>query len=61
MPKPNSAYFAQTTITAVVYLRDEGKTAFKGYFIANGDDNSVKKPTAVFATREEFEQRLEAE
>ena len=45
----------QTTITAVVYSRYDGKSTFGGYMTANEREYKVVIESGVFATRAEVE------
>lgn len=45
----------QTTITAVVYSRYDGKSTFGGYMTANEHGHKVVMESGVFATRAEVE------
>ncbi len=47
--------FVQTTITAVVYTRFDGKSTFEGYIPASERQNKLIEESGVFATREEVE------
>lgn len=47
--------FVQTTITALVYSRLDGKSTFAGYKTASEHQKRVAKGKGVFATREEVE------
>ena len=56
--------FVQTTITALVYRRLDGKSTFAGYMTANERQERCAKEKGVFATREEVEalvDRMEAD
>lgn len=47
--------FVQSTITALVFRRVDGKSAFAGYMTANERQERCVKEEGVFATREEVE------
>ncbi len=56
--------FVQSTITALVYRRLDGKSTFCGYMTANERKQICAKEAGVFATREEVEaliDRMEAD
>lgn len=56
--------FVQSTITALVFRRVDGKSAFAGYMTANERKQRCAKEAGVFATREEVEaliDRMEAD
>lgn len=56
--------FVQTTITALVYSRLDGKSTFKGYMTASEHQKRVVKGKGVFTTREDVEaliDRMKAE
>lgn len=56
--------FVQSTITALVYVRRDGKSVFAGYMTANERKARCAKEAGVFATREEVEalvDRMEAD
>ena len=56
--------FVQSTITALVFRRVDGKSAFAGYMTANERQERCVKEEGVFATREEVEalvDRMEAD
>lgn len=47
--------FVQTTITALVYSRLDGKSTFEGYITASEGQSRSISASATFATREEAE------
>lgn len=56
--------FVQTTITALVYSRLDGKSTFEGYMTASEHKKRVVKGKGVFTTREDVEaliDRMKAE
>lgn len=47
--------FIETKILALAYALEDGKSVFSGYRLIDNDNNSLRKPEAVFATKEECE------
>lgn len=47
--------FMECRILALHYIRANGKSIFSGYKIIDNDKGNVRRPEAVFATKEECE------
>lgn len=47
--------FIKSKILALYYIRANGKSIFSGYNIIDNDNGNVRRPEAVFATKEECE------
>lgn len=55
MLENDNPVFIKSKILALYYIRANGKSVFSGYKIIDNDNGSVRRPEAVFATKEECE------
>lgn len=55
MLENDNPVFIKSKILALCYIRANGKSVFSGYKIIDNDNSNVRRPEAVFATKEECE------
>lgn len=55
MLKNDNPVFIKSKILALAYALEDGKSVFSGYRLIDNDNNSLRKPESVFATKEECE------
>lgn len=55
MLENDNPVFMKSIILALCYIRANGKSVFSGYKIIDNDNSNVRRPEAVFATKEECE------